>query len=133
MNLSAEVSVGEFLDKVVILEIKSERISDPDKLRSIHKELEMLRRTWEASPFSREDIDEDVARLKEINEKLWEIEDMIRDKESKGAFDDEFVQLARSVYFTNDERSAVKRRINLRVGSELIEEKSYADYRRQGG
>lgn len=131
MNLTAEISVGEFLDKITILEIKSERIKDSAKLANIRKELDTLRQTWADSPFSKQALDAEVAELKEINEKLWEIEDYIRDKESEGAFDDQFIQLARSVYFTNDERAAVKRRINVKVGSNLIEEKSYADYRRK--
>ncbi len=132
MNLSAEISVGEFLDKVTILEIKSERIGDPAKLANIQRELDTLRRAWAASPFSRQDLDAEVAELKRINEKLWKIEDDIRDREAAGVFDDGFIQLARAVYITNDERAAVKRRINVKVGSALIEEKSYADYRRGG-
>lgn len=131
MNLSAEISVGEFLDKITILEIKSERIKDEAKLENIHKELNTLRNTWTESPFSKQDVAAEIAELKEINEKLWEIEDYIRDKEYEGAFDDQFIQLARSVYVTNDERAAVKRKINVKVGSELVEEKSYADYRRK--
>jgi len=132
MNLSAEISVGEFLDKVTILEIKSERIADPAKLKNVHHELETLRRTWAASPFSGEDLAAEIAELKRINERLWVIEDDIRDKEAAGTFDAGFIELARAVYITNDERAAVKRRINLKVGSQLIEEKSYADYRRTG-
>ena len=131
MNLRAEISVGEFLDKITILEIKSERIKDEAKLENIHKELNTLRQIWSESPFSKEDISAEIAALKQINEKLWEIEDYIRDKESEGAFDDQFIELARSVYFTNDERAAVKRKINVKVGSELIEEKSYTDYTRK--
>ena len=131
MNLSAEISVGEFLDKITILEIKSERIEDPAKLENIHKELNTLRKTWTASPFSQQDITAEIAELKAINEALWKIEDDIRDKESDAAFDDQFIQLARSVYVTNDQRAAVKRKINVKVGSELVEEKSYADYRRK--
>ena len=131
MNLRAEISVGEFLDKITILEIKSERIKDEAKLENIHKELNTLRQTWSESPFSKEDITAEIAALKKINEKLWEIEDYIRDKESEGAFDEQFIELARSVYFTNDERAAVKRKINVKVGSELVEEKSYADYTRK--
>lgn len=131
MNLRAEISVGEFLDKITILEIKSERIKDEAKLENIHKELNTLRQIWSESPFSQEDISAEIAALKQINEKLWEIEDYIRDKESEGAFDDQFIELARSVYFTNDERAAVKRKINVKVGSELVEEKSYADYTRK--
>ena len=131
MNLRAEISVGEFLDKITILEIKSERIKDEAKLENIHKELNTLRQIWSESPFSQEDIGAEITALKQINEKLWEIEDYIRDKESEGAFDDQFIELARSVYFTNDERAAVKRKINVKVGSELVEEKSYADYTRK--
>lgn len=131
MNLSAEISVGEFLDKVTILEIKSERIKDAAKLENVRKELNILRQTWQNSPFSQKDIAAEIAELKEINERLWEIEDYIRDKESEGAFDEQFIKLARSVYVTNDERAAVKRRINVKVGSNLVEEKSYADYKQK--
>ena len=131
MNLSAEISVGEFLDKITILEIKSERIEDPAKLENIHKELNTLRKTWTASPFSQQDITAEIAELKAINEALWKIEDDIRDKESDAAFDDQFIQLSRSVYVTNDQRAAVKRKINVKSGSELVEEKSYADYHRK--
>jgi hypothetical protein len=130
MNLSAEISVGEFLDKITILEIKSEHIRDAAKLENIRKELETLRRTWSESPFSRHDLGAEIAELKQTNARLWRIEDDIRDKEAAGAFDAVFIELARSVYITNDERAAIKRKINLMVGSELIEEKSYADYRR---
>jgi len=131
MNLSAEISVGEFLDKVTILEIKSERIKDAAKLENIHKELNTLRATWAASPFSQQDIAAEIAELKAINEELWVIEDDIRDKEAAGAFDEQFIQLARAVYVTNDKRATVKRTINIKVGSELVEEKSYADYTRK--
>lgn len=131
MNLSAEISVGEFLDKITILEIKSERIRDPAKLKNIHKELGTLQSTWKKSPFTRMDVSAEVAELKRINEQLWEIEDDIRARESEGTFDERFIELARSVYITNDRRAAIKRRINIKVGSELIEEKSYTDYRRQ--
>lgn len=131
MNLSAEISVGEFLDKVTILEIKSERIKDAAKLENVHKELNILRQTWQNSPFSQKDIATEITELKEINERLWEIEDYIRDKESERAFDEQFIELARSVYITNDERAAVKRRINVKVGSNLVEEKSYADYKQK--
>ena len=129
-NLSAEISVGEFLDKITILQIKSERIPDPAKLRNIRHELDVLLRTWEASPHSRQDLGVEIAELKQINETLWEIEDDIRIKESAGEFDEDFIRLARSVYINNDQRAAIKRRINVKTGSDLIEEKSYADYRR---
>jgi len=131
MNLSAEISVGEFLDKITILEIKSERIKDPAKLENIHKELNTLRATWANSSFSQQDIAAEIAELKAINEKLWVIEDDIRIKESQGAFEQQFIELARSVYVVNDQRAAVKRDINIKVGSELVEEKSYQDYSRK--
>jgi len=131
MNLSAEISVGEFLDKITILEIKSERIKDPAKLENIHKELNTLRATWASSSFSQQDIAAEIAELKAINEKLWVIEDDIRIKESQGAFEQQFIELARSVYVVNDQRAAVKRDINIKVGSELVEEKSYQDYSRK--
>lgn len=129
MTIKVEVSYGEFLDKITILEIKSERITDPVKLENINRELGLLRETWSANQASKTDINEEMARLKSINEKLWEIEDDIRDKERAREFDQDFIQLARAVYFTNDERSDVKRELNQKLGSELIEEKSYTDYK----
>lgn len=131
MNIKVDVSLGEFLDKVTILEIKAERIRDEAKLANVRHELELLRRTWRDSPFASKDISEPLARLKAINEKLWDIEDRIRVKESRGAFDAEFIELARAVYLCNDERAAIKHELNVTLGSELIEEKSYADYRRK--
>ncbi len=129
-QISAPVSVGELLDKMAILEIKSERIKDASKLVNVRKELAVLDETWRASGLDREELGPMRAELKKINEALWEIEDFIRIKEAEGDFDEQFVELARSVYFTNDKRAAVKRRINEAVGSELVEEKSYADYSR---
>lgn len=131
MNISVEVSTGEFLDKITILEIKSERIQDPAKLTNIHKELEILQKTWADSPASQTDISALLAELKSINESLWEIEDRIRIKESAAAFDNEFIELARSVYIINDKRADVKRQLNQALGSNLMEEKSYADYQRK--
>lgn len=129
MNLiSAPVSCGELIDKVTILEIKAERIADPDKLANVRDELRLLTELWEADPASAADIGAERAELKRINEALWEIEDEIRVKERKQSFDDRFIELARSVYRTNDKRAAVKRAINLKLGSRLVEEKSYEDY-----
>jgi len=128
MTIKAEVSFGEFLDKMTILEIKSERIRDAAKLDNVNQELALLRSNWAAHASSATDIGDELARLKRINEKLWEIEDAIRDKERAKNFDTEFVELARAVYITNDERAAVKRELNLKLGSGLVEEKSYADY-----
>lgn len=126
MHLNARISPGEFLDKLTILEIKSERIEDPEKRRNVLHELESLRADWAAAAPPPVEIAPLLARLKTLNERLWEIEDRIRLKESRREFDGDFIQLARSVYTTNDERSAVKRALNLALGSDLIEEKSYA-------
>ncbi len=128
MLLNVPTAPGEFLDKLTILEIKSERIDDRAKLANVNRELDVLRETWAASPFAARDVGALVARLKELNEALWDIEDRIREKEAAKAFDAEFVQLARSVYQTNDQRAAVKRQLNVALDSELIEEKSYKSY-----
>ncbi|MGD9547847.1 MAG: DUF6165 family protein [Candidatus Krumholzibacteriia bacterium] len=130
MALTVEISVGELLDKITILEIKSERITDPAKLANVRTELQALRETWAASPLSSGDIAGLLVRLKAVNEKLWDIEDGIRDLEAAGDFGERFIALARSVYFSNDERAALKRELNLRLGSRLVEEKSYTDYGR---
>ncbi len=127
--IQVPVSYGELIDKITILQIKSERIADPAKLANVRTELEMLESTWNAAPASATDIDDERARLKAVNEALWDIEDAIRVKEKAQAFDAGFIELARSVYFRNDERAAVKREINLKLGSQLVEEKSYQDYR----
>jgi len=129
MALKVEVSVGELLDKITILEIKSERISDPDKLVNVNKELEILRRTWAASPLSATDVSDQMARLKQVNETLWDIEDNIRRQEAAQDFGGEFIRLARAVYHENDERAAVKKELNTLLGSTLVEEKSYVDYK----
>ena len=128
MNVNVEISIGEFFDKLTILEIKRERIQQADKLDNINKELDALNALLEQLPFSRADVADEVNELKSINEKLWVIEDDIRDKEAAKAFDQEFIELARSVYFTNDKRSDVKRDINIKLGSSFIEEKSYEEY-----
>ncbi len=131
MPLNVAVSIGEIADKMSILEIKSERIQDPGKLENINKELVMLQNSWESSEYSVKDIENEYQALKIINENLWEIEDKIRDKEAENCFDQEFIELARSVYITNDERAAIKKEINLKLGSELTEEKSYSDYQKK--
>ncbi len=130
MTIQVAISFGEFLDKLTILEIKAERIGDPAKRANVIHERDLLRRTWAAHPASATDISEELARLKAINEKLWDIEDAIRERERAQDFGAEFIELARAVYYTNDERAAVKRELNRRLGSELVEEKSYADYQR---
>ncbi len=128
MMLLVQTSPGEFLDKLTILEIKSERMSDPAKLANVRRELALLRETWGASPLSARDVSALVAQLKGVNEALWDIEDRIRVKEAAKAFDAEFVELARSVYVTNDRRAAIKRELNVALESEILEEKSYEKY-----
>jgi hypothetical protein len=127
-NIHVPVSPGEVLDKITILEIKSERMTDPEKVANVRVELALLQETW-ASAVSRDPvIDELHDQLKKINETLWEIEDDIRDKERVKEFDERFIELARQVYFTNDRRSQVKKELNVHLGSLIIEEKSYQDY-----
>jgi hypothetical protein len=128
MLLNVQTAPGEFLDKLAILEIKSERMQDAAKLANVRRELELLRETWAASPLSVRDVSALTAQLKTVNEVLWEIEDRIRAKEAERAFDAEFVELARSVYRTNDRRAAIKRELNVALGSEILEEKSYRSY-----
>jgi hypothetical protein len=128
VHLTVKISPGEFLDKLTILEIKLERIQDPTKLENVRRELELLRADWKAAPPAVADVSRLIGELKTVNETLWEIEDRIRAKESQGAFDDEFIRLARSVYRTNDRRSAIKRALNLALRSDLVEEKSYTEY-----
>ena len=126
--LQVEVSPGELIDKITILEIKAERISDPDKLTNVHRELRSLSATRKEALDTSPELDEFTAELRRINEQLWEIEDDIRDCERNGDFGERFIELARAVYRTNDRRAAAKRKINELLGSELVEEKDYADY-----
>ena len=130
MHLNVPISPGEFLDKLTILEIKLERIADPAKLENVRRERDLLAATWAGSPLAGADVSALVAELKRVNESLWEIEDKIRVKEAAAAFDAEFVELARSVYHTNDRRAEIKREINRALASDLVEEKSYAEYRK---
>jgi len=123
------VSPGEVLDKITILRIKSLRMSDVAKLANVRRELELLERTWSESPYGKHDVAADTAALQAVNERLWDIEDRIREKERARAFDAVFIELARAVYIENDERAAIKKRINLALGSKIVEEKSYAAYR----
>jgi len=123
------VSFGELLDKIAILQIKSERMADPAKLANVRNELSALEKTWMAHPAAGTDIVRLRADLKTVNERLWEIEDDIRIKEKAQEFDAGFIKLARSVYFENDERARIKREINTALGSAYVEEKSYQDYR----
>src|SRR6185437_54727 len=126
--ISAPVSYGELIDKITILEIKSERMTDATKLANVRDELQLLNALWAGDSVSHTDISGERAELKRINEALWGIEDEIRAKERNQAFDARFIELARTVYHANDKRAAVKRAINLKLGSRLVEEKSYQDY-----
>jgi hypothetical protein len=128
-DIKVPISPGELLDKITILRIKSQRMSDPAKVANVRLELRTLEDTWSASAYAKIDMEADINALLAVNERLWEIEDDIRDKERAQTFDAEFIRLARAVYFENDERAAIKRRINTALGSKIVEEKSYRDYR----
>ncbi len=125
---TTEVSYGELIDKITILEIKMEKITDPNKLRNVKNELESLMNTFYIYVEETKEIQKLKDDLKLVNTQLWNIEDTIRVKEAAQEFDDEFIKLARSVYFTNDKRCAIKRKINMICGSRLIEEKQYVEY-----
>lgn len=127
--ISVPVSPGEVIDKITILEIKSERIADDAKLAHVRDELRLLEDTWAKAAAGAADISDARARLKQVNESLWEVEDAIRVQEKAASFGERFIELARSVYVRNDERAAIKREINEKLGSRLVEEKSYEDYR----
>jgi hypothetical protein len=127
--IQTPVSYGELIDKMTILQIKLQEIRDEAKLANVRNELELLDATWKNDKASQIDIADETSRLLAVNQRLWKIEDDIRMKERAQAFDQEFIELARSVYFENDERAAIKREINLKLGSTLVEEKSYQDYR----
>jgi uncharacterized protein DUF6165 len=122
------VSPGELLDKITILRIKVVRITDPSKVANVRLELELLEKIWRDCGCAAFDVAHDERALQAVNEKLWDVEDLIRDKEAKQTFDREFIELARAVYVSNDERAALKKRINLQLGSRIIEEKSYKPY-----
>jgi hypothetical protein len=128
VSIRIEVAPGEIIDKLTILEIKRERIEDEAKRRNVSYEWDVLTRDLAAAVAATPELDALRAALKEINLKLWVIEDDIRDCERAKDFGPKFIELARAVYFTNDERAAVKRRINELLNSAIVEEKSYAAY-----
>ena len=127
MLINTPISLGELVDKISILMIKKKNISDTIKLQHVNKELEFLQKTLKKY-ISEDEINEFLLKLVNINSKLWDIEDDIRECERKKLFDQTFIDLARSVYFTNDERAKVKNDINKTFGSELVEVKSYEQY-----
>lgn len=124
--MKIQVSVGEIVDKLSILQIKTSLINDEEKLKNVKNEYDYLYNIV----FNEMKIEQsDFFDMVSINQKLWKIEDDIRDKERDKNFDSEFVELARSVYVTNDKRAEVKKGINFKYGSEFVEEKSYSDYK----
>jgi len=127
--MKIEVSNGEILDKITILVIKSKKITDPIKLKNINNELDELQPFLDVVNYeSNSTVNSLVKELESVNEKLWNIEDKLRDKERSKQFDGEFIQLARDVYFTNDERARIKKNLNEVTNSKLVEEKSYQKY-----
>ena len=127
MLIDTPISLGELVDKISILIIKQKNINDREKLSHVNKELDFLQNTL-IKYIKNEDIKKYLDKLISINSDLWKIEDDIRDCERKKIFDQKFIELARNVYFTNDERSRVKSDINRNFGSELLKVKSYEEY-----
>jgi hypothetical protein len=122
------ISPGELLDKITILRIKAARMSDAAKVANVRHELALLEKVWTDSGAAAVDLGSEEANLTRVNEALWVVEDEIRDEELAGRFGPKFIELARAVYVTNDERAAIKKRINALLGSSIVEEKSYRPY-----
>ena len=127
-DISVPISPGELLDKITILRIKSARMQDAAKLVNVRRELELLEQTWRTVLPAGLDLRTEEQALEAVNARLWDVEDLLRDQEAEKRFDSKFIELARAVYFTNDERAAIKKRINIKLGSALVEEKSYRPY-----
>ena len=125
MSIKIDVSIGELWDKFTILMIKKEKIKDIEKRKHILKEIEILNEKMKLFLLHREPLFDE---LKKVNEKLWSIEDQLRIKEKNQIFDQEFIDLARAVYFTNDDRARIKKEINIRYDSEIHEVKDYIEY-----
>ncbi len=126
--IEVPLAPGELVDKITILEIKSERIDNPDKLENVRRELDFLRSVHERHEVGTPETVRLGKSLKSVNEAIWELEDQIRDYERSNDFGEGFVEVARKIYRTNDQRAALKRDINIHLGSEIVEEKSYAAY-----
>jgi len=127
-DILVPLSPGELLDKITILRIKAARMTDATKVQNVRLELSLLENTWRDSGCADFDVAADERALQSVNEKLWVVEDRLREKEAARAFDTEFIELARTVYIANDERAAIKKRVNLQLGSRIVEEKSYKPY-----
>jgi hypothetical protein len=128
-DLQVPASPGELLDKITILRIKRQRIHDVAKAANVRLELDLLERIWATLGSITQQLAGDEQALQAVNEQLWDIEDRIRDKEAARSFDQDFIELARAVYHRNDERAAIKKRVNVALGSRIVEEKSYQPYR----
>jgi hypothetical protein len=128
-DILVPISPGELLDKITILRIKAARMTDAAKVANVRLELSLLEKTWRESVNPAIDVSADERALQTVNERLWVIEDDIRDQERAQAFDARFIELARAVYVENDERAAIKKRINVKLGSRIVEEKSYKPYK----
>lgn len=130
-SITAEIAIGELVDKITILKLKIENITDEAKLANIRTELASLEKTYNEAVTKNDTIEKLEHELLAINHKLWVIEDEIRECEARQDFGEKFIELARAVYITNDERCKVKRELNMALGSNIIEEKSYKDYQHQ--
>jgi Family of unknown function (DUF6165) len=128
-DILVPISPGELLDKITILRIKAARMTDAAKVANVKHELALLEKTWKESGAAAIDLGGDEAELTRVNEMLWVIEDEIRDEEHAQRFGEKFIELARSVYVTNDDRAAIKKRVNSKLGSTIVEEKSYKAYK----
>ena len=126
--INIKISYGELLDKISILEIKKTKLTKSDDIKNVTFELNLLTNALKNSNIHDHNINQLFNELKEVNLQLWEIEDKIREKEKYSLFDEEFIELARSVYKTNDKRSKIKKEININLKSEVFEVKSYQDY-----
>ena len=128
-DILVPISPGELLDKITILRIKAARMTDAVKVANVRHELALLEKTWKECGAGAVDLGSDEAELTRVNEMLWVIEDEIRDEEHAQRFGEKFIELARAVYVTNDDRAAIKKRVNTKLGSTIVEEKSYKPYK----
>tara|TARA_B100000214_G_C23967120_1_gene628287 strand:+ start:1862 stop:2251 length:390 start_codon:yes stop_codon:yes gene_type:complete len=129
MEIKGPISLGELIDKITILEIKNEKINDKEKLKNISNELDKLFSLLNSLQLSKKDLDKYSKQLYVVNKKLWETEDVLRALENEKSFNKEFIENARNVYKLNDERFRIKNKLNKQFSSEIIEEKSYKEYK----
>lgn len=129
MEIKGPISLGELIDKITILEIKNEKINDKEKLINISNELDKLLTLLNSLQLSKKDLDKYSKQLYVVNKKLWETEDILRALENEKSFNKEFIENARNVYKLNDERFRIKNKLNKQFSSEIIEEKSYKEYK----